>query len=53
MLALKPRMLVSVAQANETARIVWAVQMRKENYRALVVVTAWLCQTNQTPASGG
>jgi transposase len=40
MLARKPRMLISVAQANKTARIVWAVLMRKEDYRAPVVVTA-------------
>lgn len=40
MLARKPRMLVSVAQANKTARIVWAVLMRKEDYRAPAVATA-------------
>lgn len=36
MLARKPRMLVTVAQANKTARIVWALLARKENYRAPV-----------------
>lgn len=40
MLARKPRMLISVAQANKTARIVWAVLMRKEDYRAPVVSAA-------------
>jgi hypothetical protein len=33
----KPRILISVAQANETARIVWAVVMTKQDYRARVV----------------
>jgi transposase len=28
-------MLVTVAQANKTARIVWAVLTKKEDYRAL------------------
>lgn len=37
MLARKPRMLISVAQANKTARIVWAVLMTKQDYRARVV----------------
>jgi transposase len=36
MLARKPRMLVTVAQANKTARIVWALLLRNENYRAPV-----------------
>ena len=40
MLARKPRMLVTVAQANKTARIVWAVLMKKEDYRAPVAVAA-------------
>jgi transposase len=40
MLARKPRMLVTVAQANKTARIVWAVLTREEDYRAPVVRTA-------------
>jgi transposase len=35
MLARKPRMLVTVAQANKTARIVWAVLTKEEDYRAL------------------
>ena len=34
MLARKPRMLVTVAQANKTARIVWALLTKKEDYRA-------------------
>jgi len=34
MLARKPRMLVSVALANRTARIVWALTTKKESYRA-------------------
>jgi transposase len=34
MLARKPRTLVTVAQANKTARIVWAVLTREEDYRA-------------------
>lgn len=38
MLARKPRMLVTVAQANKTARIVWALLTKKENYRAPVAV---------------
>jgi transposase len=38
MLARKPRMLVTVAQANKTARIVWAVLTREENYRAPAMV---------------
>jgi transposase len=37
MLARKPRMLISVAQANKTARIVWAVMVTKQDYRARVV----------------
>lgn len=40
MLARKPRMLVTVAQANKTARIVWAVLARRENYRAPVTAAA-------------
>lgn len=40
MLARKPRMLVTVALANKTARIVWAVLARKEDYRAPVVLAA-------------
>lgn len=34
MLARKPRMLVTVALANKTARIVWALLTNKEDYRA-------------------
>lgn len=37
MLTRKPRMLISVAQANKTARIVWAVLTTKQDYRAPVV----------------
>ena len=37
MLARKPRMLVTVALANKTARIVWAVLAKNEDYRAPVV----------------
>ena len=37
MLARKPRMLVTVALANKTARIVWAVLTKNEDYRAPVV----------------
>jgi transposase len=36
MMARKPRMLVTVALANKTARIVWAVLARGEDYRAPV-----------------
>ena len=34
MMARKPRMLVTVALANKTARIVWAVLTKEEDYRA-------------------
>ena len=34
MLARKPRMLVAVALANRTARVVWALTTKKEIYRA-------------------
>ena len=37
MLARKPRMLVSVALANKTARIIWALLIKNEDYRAPVV----------------
>jgi transposase len=37
MMARKPRMLVTVALANKTARIVWAVLASGEDYRAPVV----------------
>lgn len=40
MLARKPRMLVTVAQANRTAHIVWAVLAKKEDYRAPVVAAS-------------
>ena len=36
----KPRMLVSVALANKMARIVWALLVRQEDYRAPVAVAA-------------
>jgi transposase len=36
MMARKPRMLVTVALADKTARIVWAVLAREEDYRAPV-----------------
>ena len=38
MLARKPRMLVAVALANKTARIIWAVLTRNEAYRAPAVM---------------
>jgi transposase len=37
MMARKPRMLVVVALANKMARIIWALTMREEDYRAPVV----------------
>jgi transposase len=40
MLARKPRMLVTVALTNKTARIVWAVLIKQEDYRAPVAVAA-------------
>lgn len=40
MLARKARMLVIVAQANKTARIVWAILMKKEDYRTPVAAAA-------------
>lgn len=40
MLARKPRMLVTVALANKTARIVWAVLTKNEDYKAPVVASA-------------
>ena len=33
MLARKPKMLVAVAVANRTARVVWALTTKKESYR--------------------
>ena len=40
MLARKPRMLVTVAQANKTARIVWALLVKNEDYKAPVAAAA-------------
>lgn len=40
MLARKPRMLVTVALANKTARIVWALLMKNEDYTAPVAAAA-------------
>jgi hypothetical protein len=40
MLARKPRMLFTVARANKTARIVWAVLTRNEVYRAPALAAA-------------
>jgi len=40
MLARKPRMLVTVALANKTARIIWALLMKDEVYKAPVAATA-------------
>ena len=40
MLARKPRMLVTVAQANKTARVVWALLMKNEDYKAPMAATA-------------
>jgi hypothetical protein len=40
MLARKPRMLVTVALANKTARIIWAVLTKNEDYRAPVAAAA-------------
>ena len=40
MLARKPRMLVTVALANKLARIVWALRVKQENYRAPVAAKA-------------
>lgn len=40
MLARKPRMLVTVAQANKMARVVWALLVKKEDYRARVAAAA-------------
>jgi transposase len=39
-LARKPRMLVTVALANRMARIVWALLIKEENYRAPVAAKA-------------
>jgi len=40
MLARKPRMLVTVALANKTARIVWALLTKQEVYKAPVAAMA-------------
>lgn len=40
MLERKPRMLVTVALANKTARIIWAVLMKNEDYKAPVAAVA-------------
>ena len=40
MLARKPRMLVTVALANKMARIIWALLVKQENYRAPVTAEA-------------
>lgn len=40
MLARKPCMLVTVAQANKTARIVWALLVKNEDYKAPVTAAA-------------
>ena len=40
MLARKPRMLVTVALANQMARIIWALLVKQENYRAPVAAKA-------------
>lgn len=40
MMARKPRMLVTVALANKTARIIWAVLTKNEDYKAPVAAAA-------------
>jgi transposase len=40
MLARKSRMLVTVALANKVARIIWALLVKQENYRAPVAAKA-------------
>ena len=40
MLMRKPRMLVTVAQANKTARVAWALLVKNEDYRAPVAAAA-------------
>jgi transposase len=40
MMARKPRMLVTVALANKTARIIWALLMKREEYTAPVPAVA-------------
>lgn len=40
MMARKPRMLVTVALANKTARIIWALLLKREAYKAPVATAA-------------
>jgi transposase len=40
MMARKPRMLVTVALANKTARIIWALLIKQEEYKAPVTAAA-------------
>ena len=40
MLARKPRMLITFVMADKTARIVWAVLTKNEDYKAPVAVAA-------------
>ena len=40
MMARKPRMLVTVALANKTARIIWALLLKQEEYKAPVAAAA-------------
>ena len=40
MMGRKPRMLVTVALANKTARIIWALLMKQEDYKAPVAAAA-------------
>ncbi len=40
MLARKPRMLVAIALANKMARLVWAMLVRKENYKVPAEIAA-------------
>src|SRR6201986_4624991 len=40
MLTRKPRMLVTIALANKMARIIWALLVKRENYRAPVAAQA-------------
>ena len=40
MMARKPRMLVTVALANKMARVIWALLVKEEDYKAPVAVAA-------------
>ncbi len=40
MMARKPRMLVTAALANKTARIVWALLIKQEDHKPPVAATA-------------